>query len=372
MKCYAYADESGNSGLRLFDNDQDTFWTGTLIAFADVDRKYLAFHKELLQTVEKSELKGSELGRGRIEKIAGRLAWFIREKKLRFSFVRIFKPYLATTKQFDLVFDSGANPAVPPQAYAVRQLRLINVMHFGQMVGADELTEFWDLFQKQDAARFGKLLAVLRDRVNHMPYDARSIQILSESLDWASKHPKEVLDPFDEGDAPNFVAFTALFDHLHRFHKERGHTIGCFVHDEQDQFVPHFAKGWEYLTKFHADESSPLAIMSDIHPVSSFDCTLEVRSSETSFGLQLVDVCMWVLRRAMEKKDQLRGQCAALLDCLIGSSYIKDYDFDALIREVQAGARFLAQRDYTDEELAQARKTLGQIEESRRKRVLAS
>ena len=33
MRCFAYADESGNSGLRLFGDKQDTFWTGTLIAF---------------------------------------------------------------------------------------------------------------------------------------------------------------------------------------------------------------------------------------------------------------------------------------------------------------------------------------------------
>ena len=39
MRCNAYADESGNSGLKLFGDQQDTFWTGTLVSFADVDRK---------------------------------------------------------------------------------------------------------------------------------------------------------------------------------------------------------------------------------------------------------------------------------------------------------------------------------------------
>jgi hypothetical protein len=32
MKCYAYTDESGNSGLKLFGDAQDTCWTGNLLA----------------------------------------------------------------------------------------------------------------------------------------------------------------------------------------------------------------------------------------------------------------------------------------------------------------------------------------------------
>src|SRR5437879_990050 len=107
MKCYAYTDESGHSGLELFKTDQEMFWTGTLISFADVDSKYKSFQKELLDTVGKAELHGNDLGFGRIEKIAGRLSWFIREKKMRFSFGQVHKPFLAATKLFDLVFDSG-------------------------------------------------------------------------------------------------------------------------------------------------------------------------------------------------------------------------------------------------------------------------
>jgi hypothetical protein len=66
-----------------------------------------------------------------------------------------------------------------------------------------------------------------------------------------------VLDPFGEADAPNFVAFSALFDHLHHFHKQYGHTIDCFVHDEQDQFIPHFKEAFPLLAKFHGRRNRP-------------------------------------------------------------------------------------------------------------------
>ena len=371
MKCFVFADESGNSGLKLFDDGQDTFWTGTVIAFADLDRKYTTFHRELLNLVEKLELHGNELGFGRIEKIAGRLAWFIREKKLRFSFVRIFKPYLATTKLFDLAFDSGVNPAVPPQAYGVRHLRLINVLHFAQLLTTEDLNEFWSLFEAQDEQRFSHLLASIRDRVSETPYDKRSIQILTESLTWASEHPKAVLDPFSEHDSPNFVAFTALFEHLHAFHKEFGHTIGSFVHDEQDQFIPHFTRAFELLAKFHGD-SGPLSMISNIELVSSFDCTLDVRSSDASFGLQLIDVCLWLCKRVFDRSDQPRGQCAALWECIAERSYINNYDFDMLVREIQKGVDLLESRELTEEQLANARKMLNEIETNRQKRLADS
>jgi len=366
--CFAYTDESGNSGLQLFGNDQDTFWTGTLTSLSDLDTKYKSFHKELLDAVEKKELHGNELGFGRIEKIAGRLAWFIREKKLQFCFVRVFKPYLATTKMFDLAFDSGHNPAVPNHAYGVRVLRLLNLLHFSQLLDADDLIEFWELFQAQDAPRFGVLLAKIRDRVKNTPYDARSIQILTESLDWASKHPTAVLDPFSEGDSPNFVAFTALFEYLHELHKEHGHTISRFVHDQQDQFVPHFNEAFDYLTKFHGTDH-PYSFISDIEPIESFKCPMEVRSSTTSFGLQLVDLCMWFMKRVIEKDDEPRGDCIALFEALLERSYIKDYDFEMLIREVQAGADFAASADLSEEKLAEGKKILAQLEESRKKRL---
>ncbi|MDE1154410.1 MAG: DUF3800 domain-containing protein [Acidobacteriaceae bacterium] len=369
MRCFAYADESGNSGLRLFGDKQDTFWTGTLIGFSDLDTKYATFHRELVTLSGKEELHGNELGFGRIEKIAGRLAAFIREKKLRFSFVRIFKPYLATTKMFDLAFDSGVNPAVPPQSYAVRHLRLINLLHFSQLLTTSDLNEFWSLFEAQSPDRFGKLLADVRDRVKHTPYDKRSVQILTESLDWASKHPAEVLDPFGERDSPNFVAFTALFDALHSFHRETGHTIGSFVHDEQDQFVPKFVEAFDLISKFQGDETGPLSMASDISPIATFDCSLEIRSSADSFGLQIVDVCLWLAKRVLEQKDVPRGQCATLWKCLIERSYIKEYDFEMLVREIRSGVDLLEQRPLTATQLADAKQTLAKIEATRKKRV---
>lgn len=122
MKRFAFTDESGNSGLKLFDSGQDVFWTGTLIAYADVDTKYLRIHRELLARVAKQELHGADLGFGGIEKIALKLCILIREKNLHFIFARVDKAYLAASKLFDLAFDAGTNLGMPPHVYGVQQL----------------------------------------------------------------------------------------------------------------------------------------------------------------------------------------------------------------------------------------------------------
>ena len=74
------------------------------------------------------------------------------------------------SKLFDLAFDSGANPAMPWQAYNVRQLRLINIMHFAQMLDVDDLKEFWTIFTEQDADKFGVFLKGIADRVKRFPF----------------------------------------------------------------------------------------------------------------------------------------------------------------------------------------------------------
>jgi hypothetical protein len=182
MNVFAYTDESGNSGLELFNTDQRVFWTGTLISPRELDSAERAFHKELLDTVGDSELHGAKLGFPGLEKIAARVAWFVRHRKLRFSYSRIDKQFLAATKFVDLVLDSGNNLAVPGHTYGVRLLRLLNAMHLVQLLDRQDLEMFWTLFRRQDATSFSDLQQKIRLRVMDAPFDERSKEILGDAL----------------------------------------------------------------------------------------------------------------------------------------------------------------------------------------------
>ena len=175
-----------------------------------------------------------------------------------------------------------------------------------------------------------------------------------------------------ENETPPTLLPSRLSDNLHSFHKETGHTIGSFVHDEQDQFVPKFVEAFELISKFQGDEKGPLSMASDISPIETFDCTLKIRSSADSFGLQIVDVCLWLAKRVLEQNNVPRGQCATLWKCLIERSYIKEYDFGMLVREIRAGAELLEQRPLTARKMEDAKQILAQIEEARKKRLAAN
>jgi hypothetical protein len=364
MICHAFTDESGNTGLNLFDTDQESFWTGTLISFADVDTRYKSFHNELLTLVGRPELHGADLGFGGIEKIGARLAWFIREKKLRFSFGRVHKPFLAASKLFDLTFDSGTNRAMVAHAYGIRTLRLMLLMHFAQLLDLPDLKEFWDAFSAQDSKRFGALLGQLLQRAKVAGYDKRTIQILCDALGWGSQHPEAILDPFGEGDSPNLVAFCGLFNHLHLLHEQEGHVVGSFVHDEQNQFIPLIKEYYKMLSKWRFSDH-PLANITDVKQIPSFDCALIVKSSSQSFGLQLVDICLWMIKRVVDKGDKPRGLCRTLFECLAERSWISRFDFTDLVENVRAGVEYVSKLPVTEEQMEKGRSILEQFERKR-------
>ena len=88
---FAYTDESGNTGQNLFDETQPHFWTGTLLTNADVDLTGQTVHQTWLSRLQVSELHGSALGIGKINKISAELRVFLQAHSSRFVFTQIEK-----------------------------------------------------------------------------------------------------------------------------------------------------------------------------------------------------------------------------------------------------------------------------------------
>ena len=242
-------------------------------------------------------------------------------------------------------------------------------MHFVQIVSEADLREFWDLFAKQDSKRFGGLLANLLKRIPKTPYDNRTKQIFTDVLSWGAAHPEEILDPFGNRDSPNFVAFCALFGQLHTLHNETGDSIGSFVHDEQNQFVPTFISGWNLLSKFEG-KNGPMSLLADWEKIESFACELVEKSSTHSFGLQIIDVSMWLLKRVLDNEDDLSGNCRTLYDCLVERSTISRFDFNTLVSTVEIGSQYVERLPLTEEQLSRAKEFGAEMEDQRQNRML--
>lgn len=106
-------DESGNTGLELYDRNQPTLYYGVLTASVSRDVVALPFLRKLRKQLGVERLHANELGVGRLSQIAENLAQYSKKKDLHFSLFLVSKPDHALICFFDQVFDSCLNAAVP-------------------------------------------------------------------------------------------------------------------------------------------------------------------------------------------------------------------------------------------------------------------
>jgi hypothetical protein len=122
------------------------------------------------------------------------------------------------------------------------------------------------------------------------------------------------------------------------------------------------------LSKFEG-KNHPMAMISDWKKIESFDCELLEKSSAESFGLQILDVSMWLLRRVFDNNNEPRGNCRTLFECLVKRSMISRFDFETLVRSVEAGSRYVDGLPLTEEELGRGKRILAEFEKARQNRI---
>ena len=106
-----YVDESGHTGLNLFDAEQPLLYYGCLSSHLSLDHEAVDRLEHMRAKVGASRLHANQLGNGGLAVIAQDLADLQRSFGLRFSVYRVAKPDHAIICFFDQVFDSAMNPA---------------------------------------------------------------------------------------------------------------------------------------------------------------------------------------------------------------------------------------------------------------------
>jgi Protein of unknown function (DUF3800) len=149
---FAFVDETGNTGENLFDEQQPLFITAALITKSDFDVVYKAQMTKLARKVGYPEVHAQRLGIGRIEEIARDLLKLLKSADAKFFLSRVEKRYLAATKVFDTIFDSGENHAVPWHVYNVRPLRMLLVFKVAYLLDEVMVRDFWACLMNKNAA----------------------------------------------------------------------------------------------------------------------------------------------------------------------------------------------------------------------------
>jgi hypothetical protein len=224
-------DESGNTGNRIFDQEQPVFLTAAMATKINFDLVYRHGVAAIARKLGVKALHANELGVARIETIAGDLRKVIRLSEARFFISRVEKRYLAATKVYDTYFDQGENLAVPWHLYWLKASKLSMTLSIAESILTEEIAQtVWECLtaksEHTSKARFLEGAAALLERSQELR-DPRTRQVVTEALQWAIDNPENFTTYMRDkvsrhGHTPNFVAFTGLMDGLEGFSKSWG------------------------------------------------------------------------------------------------------------------------------------------------------
>lgn len=315
---YCFIDESGNTGLELFDANQPILYYGLLTAQVNLDIVAEPLLKELRQSLGVKRIHANELGVARLTNIADKLVWFSKKNDLRFSLLKVVKPDHAIICFFDQVFDSGLNKAVPWHHYFT-PLRYVLVFKVAHLFDEALAKDAWRARREQNTARAAQMLTKLCNdllpRVNMLP-DARSRELVSGALKWAAANPHDISYGAGNYDStlqisPNLIGFQQVLHTIAVQSSARRQVVRKITVDRQTEF--NGAQG--ELAEWYKNLRGHTADMGPGMPTFDYSKMPEVPPTFTpgdeSAGLELVDITLWIAKRLMEDKP-LSKELAAL------------------------------------------------------------
>lgn len=305
-----YIDESGHTGPNLFDSTQPMLYYGVLSCPINADVVAADTLKSLRKRVGVPRLHAAELGNAGLVPLTDDLLKLQKRLNLRFDLYRVAKPDHAIISFFDQVFDVGLNPAVTWTGYWT-PLRYVLLLKLATLFDEDLARNAWEARLERDDARCHQIVTSVCNnllmRIEDLP-DARSRQLIGDTLSWAAKNPGE-LSYNTKGKTeqlsvmPNMIGFQSVMIGIAKRLLKTKRNASRIVVDQQSQFN----KSQKTLAQYYAAASSVQFANGPGLPEISFkgvpDIPIEISSGTVSSGLELVDIYLWVFKRLLEEKD---------------------------------------------------------------------
>lgn len=379
---YVYVDESGNTGYRIFDPDQPVFVTAALMTKTNFDLTQARAVAAIARKAGVPALHASALGAKGVEAIADDLSRLIKRADARFFVSRLEKRYLAAAKVFDTYFDAGENEAMPWHAYWVRPLRLTLMFKIALYVVTEEIAQVvWDCVtapsEEKSKARFRAGAELMLARVELLP-DARSRELITGALTWALANPSAFATHLRDktsrnGHAPNFVAFTNLVRGIDQASKAWKRPVREIVHDRQSQFEKSLTQWHDIYSRPELAGVEPISWPGEDAPFSPAQVTgstFRMACEEESAGLQVVDVVLWLFKRALAGKE-IGPRSAALLQRVYRRGYQNDLSFDGVGAQVEQKLEEIYAAPVSQEALERGGVMIAAAEDKRRAALAA-
>ncbi len=336
---FIYADETGNSGRNIFD-ENEYFRLGGLMTVSDIApqvaavlQPFLAEHgKDRLHAHEWPEEKIASLGHAVLDAIDGRGSW-------AFSLTEIHKPYMAPTKFVDVIFDAGENKNVPGHWYWDELNRHVLCLTIDAAMTVDTAKTFWKSYLDDDVEGILKSLESVWDVVTNADIAPVVRDVIKDGFAFARVHPEEFTITHTEKrrgyqvSTPNVVAFTHLFQAIHDFAAREDSLPEALVHDKQDEFRKALAETYKNFGSViwrDSKDGFPEITLADYELA-----TFEMPSSKDNAGLQATDLILWTLQRHPKT-----AELASLKERI--KSSVTDYEISRRMSRLIVHVRLLA------------------------------
>ncbi|WP_211748760.1 DUF3800 domain-containing protein [Paenibacillus sp. Marseille-Q4541] len=336
-KLTAFVDESGNSGIKIFNGTDKFHWVGVMLSSYDVELAKDELHT-LLKKVSFTELHAGELGLSRINLIARGLIKIYKNIDAKFVFSRVEREHVATMMFVDLLFDSVNNKAAPRELYNTKFNRLLVTYAMAKTMTTEHRKRFWNVLGLLDRGgdkQFQELIQEIKQHCIDNPKYIPDIEMFSAIFDYAIAHPIETLEHDilvaererirrnglrDDSDdvfknsakyrSANLATFNIAIGTLNHYLRRENSKICKLIHDEQNEFYKQLKNSFDNNTK--VIDSSELYSDPVIQTADYFTGDIEFVSSADNIGIQLVDLAIWLCKRVYDMEQVLEGECKEL------------------------------------------------------------
>lgn len=364
-----FIDESGHTGPNLFDESQPTLYYGVLSSKLNIDAIAADAIQRMRKQLSVDRLHATELGNGGLVAIAPQLLKLQTVLDLRFDLYRIAKPDHAVICFFDQVFDQGMNPAMTWSGYWT-PLRYVLLLKVASLFDEELAKKAWEARLEANDGKCEKLVSevcrTLRERLYRLP-DARSRALLGDALAWASDHPGNLsYNAKTKHDKlsvmPNVIGFQSVMLGIASRLKKTNSKAVRIVVDQQSQFNQAQKNLHDYFiaaSKVQI-ETGPGLPLADFSAVPNIPIEFSVGTK--SYGLELVDLYLWIIKRLVEGKD-VAPELVRLVEPQLRRGRTDEISLNALAKR---WAKWFAELPEPSEEQFEKAREIREVEEKRR------
>jgi hypothetical protein len=196
---WIYADEWGNTGKDIF-SIPEGYFSGAILSVNEIDPIVEPVLARFMSELGVAEIHASDLARSTGPAKVGEIAEALIDAldgatEWSFNATAIHKPYLATAKFVDTIFDNGENLAVRPHWYIHEHLRHAICCTIDAMLTPLDRKRYWCAFLSGNRDDLKKSISNALTYLDRFAKDPRLYAVIRDALQFAIRHPDQFTLP---------------------------------------------------------------------------------------------------------------------------------------------------------------------------------